>query len=94
MSDHYAKPASRASSDSEAVEPLSQRVGDRTPTSVLVVQARKISELEAVRIEALHAAGPEEGTFVLEELAERLTKLQNALTSVLDRLEEAQRAVN
>jgi hypothetical protein len=91
---HHSKaaPVSQTVSVPETVEKHPQGADDRTPTSILISEARELAKMETALIDALHAAGPDEGTFVLEEVAERLTKLRNALTGVLDRLEEVWRA--
>lgn len=79
---------------SETVNQAPVGAGHRAPTATLVAEARELVRIEDERIDALHAAGPDEGIFNLEEVADRLTKLRNALSKVLDRLDEVQRAAN
>ena len=94
MPNDNTKPLSQPVSESVTGEIPPQMLNDRIPTSKLVSDARALADEEAVLIEALHAAGPDEGIFRLEYVAERLTRLRDQLINVLDRLEEVQTAVN
>lgn len=88
------KPLSQPVSGTETGESPPRPPGDRIPTSKLISDARELADQEAARIDALHAAGQDEGIFCLEDVAEWLTGLRDQLIKVLDRLEEVRAAAH